>query len=150
MTTPGRGGIITQAPYVKSECVASLGLPIIFRRSSVVEQEAVNFEVAGSSPAAGAKKRRVLLGSFFLVLRLCLNEGPANEVSRSLVRRSEDTHRNFIPSMPQRRRAQPAIQSPEPYKDTRPFGRVFLYGFSEAEVRTIVGVSRGSIIPRRW
>ena len=27
----------------------------VFRRSSMVEQEAVNFEVAGSSPAAGAK-----------------------------------------------------------------------------------------------
>ena len=28
----------------------------VFRRSSMVEQEAVNFEVAGSSPAVGAKK----------------------------------------------------------------------------------------------
>jgi hypothetical protein len=27
----------------------------VFRRSSMVEQEAVNFEVAGSSPAVGAK-----------------------------------------------------------------------------------------------
>jgi hypothetical protein len=26
----------------------------VFRRSSMVEQEAVNFEVAGSSPAVGA------------------------------------------------------------------------------------------------
>ena len=29
----------------------------VFRRSSMVEQEAVNFEVAGSSPAAGANFR---------------------------------------------------------------------------------------------
>ena len=27
----------------------------VFRRSSMVEQEAVNFEVAGSNPAVGAK-----------------------------------------------------------------------------------------------
>ena len=32
----------------------------------MVEQEAVNFEVAGSSPAVGAKKRRVLVALFFL------------------------------------------------------------------------------------
>ncbi len=34
----------------------------------MVEQEAVNFEVAGSSPAVGAKKRRVLVALFFLAL----------------------------------------------------------------------------------
>ena len=33
----------------------------VFRRSSMVEQEAVNFEVAGSSPAVGAKKKRLSL-----------------------------------------------------------------------------------------
>lgn len=32
-----------------------LGNNTIFRRSSMVEQEAVNFEVTGSSPVAGAK-----------------------------------------------------------------------------------------------
>ncbi len=32
----------------------------------MVEQEAVNFEVAGSSPAVGAMKRRVLVALFFM------------------------------------------------------------------------------------
>ena len=37
-----------------------------FQRSSVVEQSAVNRSVVGSSPTAGAIKKRSLLGSFFL------------------------------------------------------------------------------------
>ena len=37
--------------------VLQLGLPsVIFRDSSAVEQEAVNFEVAGSNPVPGAKE----------------------------------------------------------------------------------------------
>ncbi len=40
----------------------------VFRRSSMVEQEAVNFEVAGSSPAVGAieKSCELLFTAFFL------------------------------------------------------------------------------------
>ena len=34
---------------------AESSLKVIFRSSSMVEQEAVNFEVAGSSPASGAR-----------------------------------------------------------------------------------------------
>lgn len=30
-------------------------MSLVFRRSSMVEQEAVNFEVTGSSPVVGAK-----------------------------------------------------------------------------------------------
>ena len=42
----------------------------VFRRSSMVEQEAVNFEVAGSSPAVGAKKNPLafIASGFFFVL----------------------------------------------------------------------------------
>ena len=41
----------------------------VFRRSSMVEQEAVNFEVAGSSPAVGAKKNPLafIASGFFFV-----------------------------------------------------------------------------------
>lgn len=40
----------------------------------MVEQEAVNFEVAGSSPAVGAKKRRVLEALFFLAMNVMARE----------------------------------------------------------------------------
>ncbi len=40
----------------------------------MVEQEAVNFEVAGSSPAVGAKKRRVLEALFFLAMNVTARE----------------------------------------------------------------------------
>ena len=48
----------------------------LFRRSSMVEQEAVNFEVTGSSPVAGAKlsnelKDRVPKTGLFCIIRLC-------------------------------------------------------------------------------
>lgn len=36
----------------------------------MVEQEAVNFEVAGSSPAVGAKKSRVPEALFFLAMKV--------------------------------------------------------------------------------
>ena len=55
----------------------------IFRHSSVVERLAVNEDVAGSSPAAGAKKRRVLMGSFFLVSETGLIQRQHDEIMRS-------------------------------------------------------------------
>ena len=44
---------------------------LLFQRSSVVEQSAVNRSVVGSSPTAGAIKRGSLSGSFFLCV-LCV------------------------------------------------------------------------------
>ena len=40
----------------------------IFPGSSMVEQEAVNFEVTGSSPVRGATTRNRPVGSYFLVV----------------------------------------------------------------------------------
>ena len=55
----------------------------IFRHSSVVERLAVNEDVAGSSPAAGAKKRRVLMGSFFLGSETGLVQRQHDEIMRN-------------------------------------------------------------------
>ena len=58
----------------------------VFRRSSMVEQEAVNFEVAGSSPAVGAKKIVRPYGlAFFLAQSLVLNQHPC-EFTRAWLR----------------------------------------------------------------
>ena len=56
----------------------------VFRRSSMVEQEAVNFEVAGSSPAVGAieKLSSLMVWEFFLCLRLDLSQQPRELASR--------------------------------------------------------------------
>ena len=43
---------------------------MLFQRSSVVEQSAVNRSVVGSSPTAGAIKGRSRLGSFFYALHI--------------------------------------------------------------------------------
>ena len=50
----------------------------VFRRSSMVEQEAVNFEVAGSSPAVGAieKALDLMVWGFFLCLMIDLSQQP--------------------------------------------------------------------------
>ena len=53
---------------------------LLFQRSSVVEQSAVNRSVVGSSPTAGAIKRGSLSGSFFL----CVLCGGARAVKGSL------------------------------------------------------------------
>ena len=43
---------------------------LLFQRSSVVEQSAVNRSVVGSSPTAGAIKIRLLGGFFYSVKRI--------------------------------------------------------------------------------
>lgn len=61
----------------------------VFRRSSMVEQEAVNFEVAGSSPAAGATKlyKKIFLWKVFLfgIISLCLRKLKIKKVAHILL-----------------------------------------------------------------
>lgn len=51
----------------KARCLAAVADSLIIPGSSMVEQEAVNFEVAGSSPAPGAMKKKSCEGLVFVV-----------------------------------------------------------------------------------
>lgn len=110
----------------------------------MVEQEAVNFEAAGSSPASGAIKNPLLQRGAFL----CPAEGRTRTAcgSANEKRRKECVYILF-PSIARRSMSLSScvVRPPEPRKNESFWAHFFLQ-FCETEPRTVVGVSRGSVV----